>query len=183
MKNRHAFTLIEVLVVLSILALVAILSYNFFGGTMRDAAAVQGATKAYNDMRVISDALDLFELKTGAPLAGSSLAPLVDGGYLKSLPTMTSSMALNPAVAGYIYDSAMSDLDVDGDDDSYIATENVTMDICKAFNEKYASAPPSMSPPPMIQKGMAINRRQCFMGLMASSFMVTNQTIQSTDVS
>ncbi len=56
MKNNRAFTLIEVMVVLSILALIAILAYNFFGSTMKEATVSQAATKIYNDLRVISDA-------------------------------------------------------------------------------------------------------------------------------
>lgn len=87
--KRRAFTLIEVMVVLSILAIIAILAYNFFGSTMKEATLKQQATRIYNDLRVLSDATEKYFIDNGSYYAGGSdpaLDPLVTSGILKSRP-------------------------------------------------------------------------------------------------
>lgn len=89
-RPRSAFTLIEVMVVLSILAITAVLAYNYFGGTMREASVTQRAARVYNDLRVLSAAMERYAMDNGGawpPRQADGMAALVDGGYLKGALT------------------------------------------------------------------------------------------------
>lgn len=94
MRNNRAFTLIEVMVVLSILALIAILAYNFFGNTMKEATIKQAATQYNRAFSTISTALEVYTLDNGGTFptskaSGSALAGvLVTGGYIKAMPVV-----------------------------------------------------------------------------------------------
>lgn len=90
MRKNKAFTLIEVMVVLSILALIAILAYNYFGSTMKEAKLKHAATKLLSDMQTLEQAYLLYEAQTGtSPPTG--FAPvktaILDSGILKAWPT------------------------------------------------------------------------------------------------
>lgn len=89
MRSNKAFTLIEVMVVLSILALIAILAYNFFGGTMKEAKLKRDATVIYEGLRAVTDASELYYIKNSAWPA--NLNDLVSGGFLKSVPPLVDS--------------------------------------------------------------------------------------------
>jgi len=132
MKNSRAFTLIEVMVVLSILALIAILAYNFFGGTMKEATLKQQTTKTYNDLRVVVDAMDLYYIKNGA--YPGSTADLVTDGYLKSLPTGLGTLPISIQKA--MYDSTGT---ATKDDVVRIGGGGISDDQCKAYNDAYTS--------------------------------------------
>ena len=131
MKNNRAFTLIEVMVVLSILALIAILAYNFFGGTMKEASEKQAITKIFNDMRTLDDAYRLYQVKTGS--TPSTRAVMVSSGVLKSEPNPDSNYITN-----YIWDYQDSNysLPTTALDDA-IWGSNIPAAICKSWNEKY----------------------------------------------
>ena len=138
--NKKAFTLIEVMVVLSILAIIAILAYNFFGGTMKEAKLKQQVTKIYNDMRTISDAMELMMIKEPSQVGnGNKTTTLVANGYLKSLPTMDDSACFgscNAYQAYYLYD----DMDGNGatNKDGAVELYRVTEEICDAVNAQYS---------------------------------------------
>lgn len=88
MRNK-AFTLIEVMVVLSILAIVAILSYNFFGSTMREAEINRITTKYIRDLNLLTDAFEMYYTDHGSyPAINTEIDALVGGGYIKEYPTL-----------------------------------------------------------------------------------------------
>ena len=138
MKNRHAFTLIEVLVVLSILALIAILSYNFFGSTMQDAIMKQTLTKTFNDMRIINDAHDAYYAKHRAKPA--NISDLVTDGQLKSLPVPAAEVvSFCGGTAVYRFEN-WGDGDGNGIDDYMVTMDcKPSVDHCLGFNEAYTS--------------------------------------------
>lgn len=106
MKTR-AFTLIEVMVVLTILALIAILAYNFFGNVARDAKLSANATRLHQILRTTSDALELYHKDYGALPA--DVQDLVPAGYLKEVPKIPGEMMAdgNPSDL-YIYTQTAS---------------------------------------------------------------------------
>jgi prepilin-type N-terminal cleavage/methylation domain-containing protein len=147
MKTKNAFTLIEVMVVLSILAIIAILAYNFFGSTMKEAVRKQRVTKIYNDLRTISNAYAMYEIQNG-PLRTNFIegfADVLTAGLLKAVPptAVPQNGATNlfyyqpewnfvgPTVAAdrivaYAVDQANTDIGLE------------TNEICKDFNEAYS---------------------------------------------
>lgn len=128
MKNNRAFTLIEVMVVLSILALIAILAYNFFGSTMKEATLKQQVTKIYNDMRIIDDAIQLYYMENSTvPTA----AELISSGKLKSFPTP-------PVAATYTINSTFANTAGTVAGDTVVGiwgASDVTQDLCTAIND------------------------------------------------
>lgn len=90
--KAKAFTLIEVMVVLSVLAIIAILAYNFFGSTMKEASRSQVITRTFKDITSLTRAYE-FHLMDGRAefsgthqLNGSDFYSLVANGYLRELP-------------------------------------------------------------------------------------------------
>lgn len=136
---KRAFTLIEVMVVLSILAIIAILAYNFFGSTMKEATLKKNVTKAYNDMRIISDAMDQYSLDNGGSYANN--ADLVGAGYLKAMPVPDCSI-LDPSYCPYNYSTYRTYMDfggpTTGSDVLVVVEGGITDEFCKAFNAEYS---------------------------------------------
>jgi prepilin-type N-terminal cleavage/methylation domain-containing protein len=87
MKNNRAFTLIEVMVVLSILTIIAILAYNFFGSTMKEAAEKQKSVEIYRALNVLADGFDLYYAKNGTET--TFWPDLLTDGIIKSNPSIT----------------------------------------------------------------------------------------------
>lgn len=145
MKNSRAFTLIEVMVVLSILAIIAILAYNFFGNTMKEASIKQATTKVYNDLRVMADAVEMYKIKNGVYPPHYQMGDLVTDGQLKARPIGDVNWALNGgspadyeiAVNGDVY----YDMDGNGIEDFFLTGYFFKQELCEAFNRAY-SAPP-----------------------------------------
>lgn len=142
MRRNKGFTLIEVMVVLSILAIIAILAYNFFGSTMKEAKDSQAATKLYNDMRTIADGLDLYVNKNGAyPPDRGDESLLVSTGILKSLPTLVKLPGA-PVNDDYEWFPAYDNMDgIGANDDTLTTYTNMTLDVCAEFNRRYAAPP------------------------------------------
>lgn len=141
MKHNRAFTLIEVMVVLSILALIAILAYNFFGSTMKEATLTQAATKTYNDMRILSDAWDESYRKNGVELdysADDDFSAAVTDGILKALPKPPAAAAgVGGLQPNYELWDAWDNFAGTATQDRVIEMYNVTDDFCKRYNELY----------------------------------------------
>lgn len=140
MKKHNAFTLIEVMVVLSVLAIIAILAYNFFGGTMKEASEKQALTKIYRDLTMLMDASELYYTQNGT--WANSLTDLVNAGTLKAVPEPPNKAAYWTGVGAYWYwsDTPYDDMDGDGDSDDYTITLNrITDELCELFNGAYAT--------------------------------------------
>lgn len=93
MRRNKGFTLIEVMVVLSVLAIIAILAYNFFGDVYKTAVKEAQVTKIINDLNTISDAFEEYERRTGTTLVAefnfkTSTGVLGDTGILKAAPIL-----------------------------------------------------------------------------------------------
>ena len=118
--------------------IIAILAYNFFGGTMKEAKASQEATKYYNDGRVLTDAYDLYELKNPSwnrslTSGWPSLADLVSGGYLKAAPTGAN---------GGSYTRYMDYMDFGGpsaSNEALVEMEGISDEACRLYNLKYSN--------------------------------------------
>lgn len=141
--KKNAFTLIEVMVVLSVLAIIAILAYNFFGSTMKEAKVKQRATQIYNEMNAIATAVELYYVKNGtypSDLA-AGIDQLVADGQLKAPiykpPQDTVSAAKN-------YDLYVEDYNYCGGGSADVllwVSDYVNDDVCAKFN---AIAAPSI---------------------------------------
>lgn len=129
MRKNKGFTLIEVMVVLSILALIAILAYNFFGSTMKEAQIKQKTTQIFNDLRVVSDACELFYNKTGSWPTDVDGNDLVNAGIIKAMP---SDIWLN---IGEDKGGPTTDPDLFV---AHWSSDQVMPDVCKAFNAAYS---------------------------------------------
>jgi prepilin-type N-terminal cleavage/methylation domain-containing protein len=157
-KTTRAFTLIEVMVVLSILAIIAILAYNFFGSTMKQAAVSSQATQIYRDMLAIDTAYNLAAMKTGAHWEVSApavtpitnISTIIDDGGLRVVPTPPQN-AYDPDeyfTWGYEYGLLGNNVwDFGGPStakDLTIALFGVTRDVCQELNTKYSSVGATM---------------------------------------
>jgi len=132
---KRGFTLIEVLVVLSILAIVAVLAYNFFGSSMKEAKLTQATSKIYNDLRVLSDAAQVYEVKHGT--LNTDLAGLVADGIIKAAPTPDPAVMAIPG-GNYEYSYFAGDyLAPFGGDDDLVNLGGVNLEVCGAYNEKH----------------------------------------------
>lgn len=141
--HNRGFTLIEVMVVLSILAIIAVLAYNFFGNTVKEAKLKQAATQTYKDMRVLNDAWDEYIRLNGAEFAynpENTFADTVDAGIIKALPHPPSAAAgtggLQPDY--YVYD-AWDNFAGTATQDRVIEMYNVNDAFCAQFNDLYTS--------------------------------------------
>lgn len=130
MCSKRAFTLIEVMVVLGILAIIAILAYNFFGGTMKEAKQKQQLTKTYNDLRVLADAYDLAFIKSGG-YPGVDEFPIstpLSEGVIKSIPTSDLDGFV---MYGYNFSNPARSV-------MLLALTDNLAEFCTAFNQAYS---------------------------------------------
>lgn len=106
---RRGFTLIEVLVVLTVLALVAALAYTLFDQVTQDAKKKQWATKVHNDLRTLAEGYELYRMKNGTLPAAVEYrgASLVSAGVLKALipppPRINDSTGNSILIGNYVY--------------------------------------------------------------------------------
>lgn len=133
--KKAAFTLIEVMVVLSILAIIAILAYNFFGSTMKEAKVKQAVTKFQRDLELLTQAVDLYHSKNGT--YPSNMNALLSDGVLSAEP-------LQPQFGwsfGGDYELVMGgydDLDMGTATEEDVWYTNTTSeDVCKGLNEAW----------------------------------------------
>jgi prepilin-type N-terminal cleavage/methylation domain-containing protein len=153
MRINRAFTLIEVMVVLSILAIIAILAYNFFGNTMKEARLSADATKIYNDLTAIATAYEKIMMETGSyiiptgnpDVTGISAFPeFLNEGGLKAIPAPPASgedlLSIN--IWPYAYGILAGDnVDLGGPTvatDPALNLPDVDSELCDFYNEKYS---------------------------------------------
>lgn len=142
---RRGFTLIEVMVVLSILAMVAVLAYNFFGSTMKEARLSQAATKLSNDLRLLEDAYLLYEAQNGTKATGNNTtvkATLVAANVLKSWPVPDASV--KGADASSVRYEVHEDYDefpsgAAPNNDAAVTARGLTRDVCLKVQEMHSS--------------------------------------------
>lgn len=134
---KKGFTLIEVMVVLSILAIIAVLAYNFFGGTMKEATLTQNAAKIADDMRVLDDGYAKHYLDASAYPANYD--ELVTDGVLKAKPTPPKS-SLETAFAAEVYTLDTTGYTMVGTaaKEHVALLKGVTDDVCKEVNNRYS---------------------------------------------
>lgn len=162
--RRRGFTLIEILVVLSLLALVAVLAYGYFGDIYREVRSKQAASKIHRDLTAVSNAINqhldgrngIFMANPAHPAhvaaaVGASRAILISKGYLKEEPKAKSTWAEPgcPTSVAYQYpqDSTYGKTYWNPDNAgsyfsythtglrSFLLMRCVSDDICKQFNE------------------------------------------------
>lgn len=153
MKSKNAFTLIEVMVVLSILAIIAILAYNFFGSTIKDARLSQAATKIKNDIFVISSGLEKYYMDGGVEAdvenydgsdTPKAAVELVGRNILRTYPKPDTA-AIDPTYVGrcasaknhqYV-SSRPADYTGDGLNDLRLVLDGIPLDVCLKFNKLF----------------------------------------------
>lgn len=148
--KRKAFTLIEAMVVLSVLAIISILAYNFFGNTIKEAKYSQAATKIFKDLNSLVSAYEL-HLKDGrAAISGThqlqnaDFYNLVSNGYLRQLPQQDQAYEWT-GMGDYRFSSGINYGGKSGAADvSWMmyfqgGSRAETDGICELFNERYSS--------------------------------------------
>lgn len=146
---KRAFTLIEVMVVLSILAIIAILAYNFFGSTMKDASLTTEVVKVHNGLRVLADAHQEYIRKNGQDVPGhldSNDGSMLTYFDVKSLPPEPKdnyqdfSGGRTAAHNDYNYDPANRNMNpaAGSTNDGLFNFAIVTDEFCVAYNARFA---------------------------------------------
>jgi prepilin-type N-terminal cleavage/methylation domain-containing protein len=149
-KTARAFTLIEVMVVLSILA---ILAYNFFGSTIKEARLSADASKIYNDLTALAMAYEKIMIETGSYIVptGSPDVTMIDAipqflneGGLKAIPAPPPSgedlLSTNPWPYAYGI-LAGDEVDLGGPTltaDPALYLTDLDEELCDLYNEKYS---------------------------------------------
>lgn len=148
--REKGFTLIEVMVVLSILAIIAVLAYSFFGSTIKEAKLSQSATAFYRDCTTLSAAWDAYVVKYGTdPGSGTPTSPnavmadLVNSGLVKAWPNPDASLdagtSASPPWTYKLYVSGTLDANGDGTADAICSLLGVTQDFCEEISERYST--------------------------------------------
>lgn len=138
-KSQNGFTLIEVLVVLSLLALIAILAYNLFGNTMKDASYTAAATQIHKELTSLDAAMDEWSRINDGEAYGAVIPAdkiLLQDGVIKASPIFpeaaknsTPPWEYRYQGIGFGYKTAANDLT--------IRAINVNDATCRKFNELF----------------------------------------------
>lgn len=142
--RKAAFTLIEVMVVLSILAIIAILAYNFFGSTMKEAKSTQMAAQVFKELTDLSNAFEMYLIDNSSLPVGGLIGVQVQPTdavmeSLKSLPeNKRTSNGWVVDNAGYVLSIGGANLTGSPTNDDYLYISGMPYDVCKVFNEKYS---------------------------------------------
>lgn len=145
---KKAFTLIEILVVLSLLALIAILAYNLFGNTMKDAQISRDATLIVKDMQSFSDAFEKYVVDNKAEPAAANLKShtTMHGSwiedYLRQIPQPPASAETTGCDTTYNYALSMRVWSYPNEattaNDVYVTLQCIDDDTCREINGMYA---------------------------------------------
>jgi len=104
----------------------------------------RSATLIYEGMVAISDAAKLYALENNGKLppggrkAVRSL--LLDGGYLKTWPTIPPFAFTDPVEYEFRYKNGFADLDGLGEADDLIYAQDLKIEVCEDFLHRYSSA-------------------------------------------
>lgn len=146
MPKKNAFTLIEVMVVLSVLAMVAVLAYNFFGSVIKDAKDTQAAASLANDMKNFEFAYSELVRTNGADPANNTInSAAVAAGIIKagikpdrSIYRPTCASAWSAISSGY-WSGAATNYAASPAIDYHVSMECIPESVCKKFNELYTT--------------------------------------------
>lgn len=148
MFAKKAFTLIEVMVVLTILALVAVLGYSFFGSVYQQAKTEQLAQQLHKDLGAYATAYEQYLGKYGDYPAGSNSitsgnAPwILSDGFLRDIHRVPAA-ATDPAYGAQSYYFSRSIVDGFGKigyPDIVLYANYVKRDVCIAYNKLFVPA-------------------------------------------
>lgn len=141
---KKGFTLIEVMVVLSIVALVAILSYSFFGDSIREAFEKRNLIALEKQIHSVETAFGRWRMNGGAKGVSSfndQVNDVLVGKYLKQELFIPKEASYTKSFAGNEWYLELSSLDWDNDGKpDFFAThplDSIDGDLCVQFNEKY----------------------------------------------
>lgn len=145
MNTKKGFTLIEVMVVLSVLAIIAILAYNFFGSTMKEAVKSKCKTEIINKAHQYEEAIAIYESKYGTTLPNilteaAFITYFIDTGILKGLDVRYPSEGCYiPGETSY-FDYRVNSLDTGGTaaGDDFIQLNSLPYDICVEIHDENA---------------------------------------------
>lgn len=104
------------------------------GQAMDPEKAVEGAEKIYNDILLVSDAVEKYRIQHGD--IPNDINPLVQSGLI--VPSMVADLGGGT----YAFHKLFDDMDGQGDWDSAIyTTADAPPEVCAEFNRRYAAAP------------------------------------------
>lgn len=143
MRRFRGFTLIEVMIVLSILAVISVLAYNHFGTVSAEAKDKQLAAKLYSDFQMYDDAIEMLSLKLGRdPIAtgngGFGSLDLDDHGILKGASRYAPSEAMEGSEQYYAYHNTIQNIGGSPATDQYLYLTGVKKSVCRKFNAQYS---------------------------------------------
>lgn len=138
---KKGFTLIEVMVVLSVLALLTVLGYSFFGSILKEARNKAYVTGIGNNLYALETAWLRHEQKTGNRLSSTDLSALVDAGELRAIPSLPEG-AIDPTVTvptGYICFTGNDYGGPSAANDVICYAQGVTAELCDTWNDERTS--------------------------------------------
>lgn len=150
------FTIVELLITISVLLLMAGLMFSVFGNPLTKASTDTSIGKITNDLRVLDDGINKYiNDKTAEP---SSLAALVSEGQLKALPIAPSNAKDSAYVGTYAYSiETATNITGSATNDIAIKLTGVTTAVCQGINEKYSDIGSTV--PTTVTAGKAV---QCY---------------------
>lgn len=151
-RSARGFTLIEFMVVLSILALIAVLGYSYFGVLIHEARLSSEATKVHNSLLALVANSQEYIRRNGQPVPGAHLDSY-DGGMFDYLEL--KALSSEPAdeyqdftggrtaeTKDYSFDNNTESMDSanGASTDELFNFAIVTDDLCSKYNEMFAPA-------------------------------------------
>ena len=176
-NTESGFTLLEVIVSLTIASLIVFGTIGFFTGPIKDYEITEITMKTCDQMRNIDMLAQEFRESTkkkitcfrGTESGGSRETALVDAGYLKSVPLPPPQAVLYPGTDVYAIDSRSYSVWRTPLVDTVVKLTDVTEEVCRKVNDMYAHVPGDSSIPTEITRKFDM---QCYK--VGSSNVIVN---------
>ncbi len=145
MKNNRAFTLIEVMVVLSVLAIIAILAYGFFGNIYKEAIDKKVAVEVHKELVAYADAALEYERRTGSLPGAFSISSVNANGIALLGEGVMRTIPGNKGGAGWVqsgryYQYGLTDLKCGtAANDFYVSITGINNEACQIYNDTFST--------------------------------------------
>lgn len=137
LKKAAGFTVVELLIVISVLLLIAGLAFGIFGNPLSKATTDSAVAKIVDDMRAVNDGINHYSAANNAD--PGTLAALVTGGQLKALPIAPDNAKDSAFTGTYVYSlETATDIGGSAANDVSVKLQGVTANVCDGINQKYA---------------------------------------------
>jgi prepilin-type N-terminal cleavage/methylation domain-containing protein len=156
-QAQAGFTLLEVIIALTLLALITAIGFNFFGNPMKTATVTNSAVHIIDNLKVIGDGFDKYYIEhTEIPSAWEvtrsdedevALNTIIAEGILKARPLPPSNAKKSSYTGFYKYLITYDDIvfpsmgiGETADADWTVSLTGVTDDVCREVNKRYLNA-------------------------------------------